>query len=116
MKTALPRDTVEVSPKIAGNAIQITRAPTLDPADELYQAVRSLVLDILATPKKASEIAAELRVNKRQAEEWMKQLVTEGLLEKRTKPVSYVVRPDNLFSAKRSVETSADTKPIVYGK
>ena len=78
--------------------------------------MRSLVLGILATPKKASEIAAELGVTKRQAEEWMNQLVTEGLLEKRTKPVSYVVRPENLFKERRSAETIADTKPMVYGK
>lgn len=100
---------------MAGNAVQAASDPTLDPAKELYQAMRSLVLDILATPKKASEIAAELGVNKRQAEEWMNQLVTEGLLEKRTKPVSYVLRPDNLFSAKSSAGTSANPEPIVYG-
>lgn len=116
VKTALPRDT-PASPKMAGNAAQAASDPTYDPAGELYRAMRSLVLGMLATPKKASEIAAGLGVTKRQAEEWIKQLVTEGLLEKRTKkPVSYVVRPDNLFSAKRSAETSADTEPIVYRK
>ena len=115
VKTALPRNTA-TSPKMAGNALQTSRERPLDPAEELYQAMRSLVLDMLATPKNTSEIAAELGINKRQAEAWIKQLVTEGLIEKRSKPVSYVVRPDNLFSAKRSAEISADTGPIVYGK
>ena len=113
VKTALPRDTVPASSKMAGNAVQASSDPTFNPAEELYQAMRSLVLGILATPKKASEIAAELGVTKRQAEEWMNQLVTEGLLEKRTKPTSYIVRPDNLFSAKRSAGPSADTEPLV---
>ena len=115
VKTALPKD-VPASPKMAGNATQAASDPTFDPAVELYQVMRSLVLGMLATPQTTSEVAAGLGVNKRQAEEWIKQLVTEGLLEKRTRPVSYVVRPDNLFSAKRSAGTSVDTEPIVYGK
>lgn len=115
VKTALPRDT-PASPKMAGNAVQAASVLPLDPAGELYQAMRSLVLGMLVTPKTTSEIAAGLGVNKRQAEAWIKQLVTEGLLEKRSKPVSYVVRPDNLFSAKRSAETSTATEPIAYGK
>ncbi len=107
VETVLPRET-PASPKMAGNAIQATSDLPLDPAEELYQAMRSLVLGMLVTPKNASEIAARLGVNKRQADAWIKQLVTEGLLEKRTKkPVSYVVRPDNLFSAKPSAGTSA---------
>ncbi len=112
VKTALPRDT-SAPPKIAGNATQVANDLPLDPAEELYQAMRSLILGILVTPKNASEIAARLGVNKRQADAWIKQLVTEGLLEKRSKPVSYVVRPENLFSAKRSVGTSAGTDPSV---
>ena len=69
VKTALPRNTA-TSPKMAGNALQTSRERPLDPAEELYQAMRSLVLDMLATPKNTSEIAAELGINKRQAEAW----------------------------------------------
>ncbi len=95
---------------------QIAENLTLSPDEKLHQTIRSLLTHILVKPKKVMEVAAELDVTKRQAEEWLKRLVAEGLLEKRTKPVSYVIRPDNLFNAKRSAEATTNTEPIVYGK
>ena len=89
---------------------------TLSPDEELYQTIRSLLTHVLVKPKKAMEVATELDVTKRQAEEWLKRLVAEGVLEKRIKSASYVVRQDNLFRERRSAETTADTKPVVYGK
>ncbi|MYF25199.1 MAG: DNA-processing protein DprA [Nitrospira sp. SB0678_bin_10] len=94
----------------------IAENQTLSPDEELYQTIRSLLTHILVKPKKATEVATELDVTKRQAEEWLKRLVAEGLLEKRTKPVSYVMRSDNLFSPKRAAESNADIEPVVYGK
>ena len=48
-------------------------------------------------PKKAVEVARELEVTQRQAEEWLKRLVAEGVLAKRSRPArSYVVRQDDL--------------------
>ena len=80
--------------------LQIGAAPTSRVADnpasaragELYQTVHSLIISFLAKPKTADEVAKELDVTKPQAQKWLKRLVAEEVLEKRTKPVSYVVR------------------------
>ena len=67
--------------------------PTPGPGEELYQMMRSLVTRLLMEPKKAVEVARELEVTQRQAEEWLKRLVAEGVLAKRSRPArSYVVR------------------------
>ena len=76
--------------------LQIADDPTFSPTEELYQTIRSLIIHILVKPKKAVEIATELNVTKRQAEEWLKRLVEEDVLERRVRPVKYVVRRDNL--------------------
>ena len=71
--------------------------PTPGPGEELYQMMRSLVTRLLMEPKKAVEVARELEVTQRQAEEWLKRLVAEGVLAKRSRPArSYVVRQDDL--------------------
>ena len=71
--------------------------PTLDLAEKLYRTIRSVVTQLLVEPKKAAEVAGELDVTKRQAEEWLKRLVAEGVVEKRSRPTrSYVVRQDDL--------------------
>lgn len=83
----------------------------LMPADELFAAVRNILLRILAIPKKEAEVAAELQVSTGQAKEWLQRLVADGVLEKRMRPVSYVVRHVDLFeqpSAKAN-QVDADT-------
>lgn len=83
----------------------------LMPADELFAAVRNILLRILAIPKKEAEVAAELQVSTGQAKEWLQRLVADGVLEKRMRPVSYVVRQVDLFeqpSAKAN-QVDADT-------
>lgn len=60
----------------------------LAPADELFAKVREL-LGKMKTPKTDAEVAADLRVSKSQAKEWLQRLVKEGVMEKHTKPVRY---------------------------
>lgn len=83
----------------------------LSPADELFAAVRYILLRILAIPKKEAEVAAELHVSTGQAKEWLQRLVADGLLEKRMKPVSYVVRQVGLFEqpSANANQVDADT-------
>lgn len=80
----------------ATQELQIADDPTLNPAEELYQTIQSLIIHILEKPKKAVEVATELNVTKRQAEEWLKRLVAEGILKKSGRPVRYVVRQDSI--------------------
>ena len=71
----------------------------IDPAEELYVKVRSLVTELCAEPKQAVEVAVALSVTKRQVEAWIRLLVDEGILKRVTRPVRYVVRekdPDQL--------------------
>ena len=60
----------------------------LAPADELFAKLREL-LGKMTTPKTDAEVAADLRVSKSQAKEWLQRLVKEGVMEKHTKPVRY---------------------------
>ena len=90
--------------------------PAEDYAQELHQTIRSLIPRVVAIPKKAVEVSEELNVTKRQAEEWLKRLVTEGVIEKQTRPVRYVRSTDRLFQDKRSAETGADINPMAAGK
>ncbi len=83
-------------------------APTFRPAEELYEAVRSLILRILAKPKNTAEVAAELKVTNRQAQDWIKRLVAEGILEKYAKPVRYAVRQNGDFFREESRPRSAE--------
>lgn len=54
---------------------------------------------MLTEPKKDSEIAAELDVSTAQVKAWLLRLVAEGVLEKRSRPVAYVVRQAGLFAS-----------------
>lgn len=82
--------------------LQIADDPPLNPAEELYQTIQSLIIGVLEKPKKAVEVAAELNVTKRQAEEWLCRLVAEGILEKSGRPVRYVVQQDSISEKKFS--------------
>ncbi len=53
------------------------------PAATLMAAARESILQALATPKKAREIAADLRVTETQARTWIGALLEEGVVEKR---------------------------------
>lgn len=71
--------------------------PTLEPAEQLFAKVRSLMVQILKIPAKPADVATALGVTKGQAEEWLRRLVAEGKVEKKAKPVRYVVRQADLL-------------------
>jgi predicted Rossmann fold nucleotide-binding protein DprA/Smf involved in DNA uptake len=62
------------------------------PADILFATVRETMQRFLTAPMKDAEVAAALDVSASQAKVWLQRLVEEGALEKRGKPVRYVVR------------------------
>ena len=76
--------------------------PAPGPADALFEAARTAILRVAREPRQGIEIADELAISRRQAEEWLKRLVDEGMLEKRTRPVRYVAREVGLFAAGES--------------
>lgn len=67
------------------------------PTDALFEVVRKLLRELLHTPKKDREVAAALDVSPSQAKAWLERLVDEGVLEKRKRPVGYVVKQNGLF-------------------
>jgi predicted Rossmann fold nucleotide-binding protein DprA/Smf involved in DNA uptake len=74
--------------------------PNLHAADELFRTVRTLILRVIREPKRAAEVAADLGVTQRQAEEWLKRLVDEGVVDKSKNPVRYSVRQSSLFAVR----------------
>jgi predicted Rossmann fold nucleotide-binding protein DprA/Smf involved in DNA uptake len=95
---AAPAD-VPVTPKLAEPETPATaateppQAPAatstpLNPAEELFATVRTLVARLEA-PKTEAEIAETLQVSKPQAKEWLSRLVAEGVLEKSSRPTRY---------------------------
>lgn len=67
------------------------------PAEIVFAAVRKSVEQLLSVPMKDSEVAEALDISTAQARLWLSRLVDEGLLEKRRKPVVYVVKAAELF-------------------
>lgn len=64
----------------------------------LLSAVRESIQRVLASgPLADAEVARALGLTNAQAKAWLKLLVEEGLLEKKAKPVRYVVRQQSLF-------------------
>lgn len=99
--------TPEVAPSAALAPTADTEASSsaagvLPPSEELFQAVRKVLAAMLTTPKKDSEIAAALDVSTAQAKVWLARLIAEGVLEKRSRPVGYVVRQAGLFSSSQA--------------
>jgi len=96
-KTPRPvvRDSAAPDPSRASESD--ARADQAEPADELFQTVRSLVTRIASEPMTAAEIARNLAVTAPQVQKWLKRLVDEGVLEKSKKPVRYSLRQTGLF-------------------
>ncbi len=108
-----PAPTQEVPPPplevVTALAIPVeTAAQSL--AEELFGKVREMLLRLLKTPRKDAEVAAELQVTNGQAKEWLQRLIDEGVVEKRTKPVVYVIRQASLFEDVSAQGASMDTK------
>lgn len=100
----------------AAGAAQPIGESALEPADELFGKVRALVMRMLEKPCKTSAVASGIGITKRQAEEWLGRLVDEGVLEKRSKPVSYVVRQVDLFGDQPSTGLRAGAGKTGPGK
>lgn len=71
--------------------------PTGDHAGSLVGCVRTILIDLLTTPKTEKEIGAALQVSNSQAKSWLQRFVREGVLEKRTKPVRYALKQRSLL-------------------
>lgn len=67
------------------------------PADALFATARALIIREAMEPRTETEIAEALGVQPGQAKAWLKRLAEEGAIEKRTRPVRYVVRNPALF-------------------
>lgn len=87
----------ELSVATNGDTNPLPQKESIDCAEELYDKVRSLISDLCIEPKQADEMAAALRVTKRQVHDWIGRLVDEGVLTRLTKPVRYVVREKDLI-------------------
>lgn len=59
-----------------------------DPAETLFATVRNLITGMDA-PRSDAEVADALNVSKAQARQWLARLVSEGIVEKTTRPVRY---------------------------
>lgn len=86
-----PKEQVIAAPTPQPTESWSDTAPSSDPtpADDLFDFVRKLALEMLASPKREQEIAAELGVSKPQARAWMSRLVKEGSVKKQARPVRY---------------------------
>lgn len=62
------------------------------PAELLYSTVSEAMREVLSRPMKDDEVASALGVTKSQATAWLKRLVTEGEVERKSKPVRYVAK------------------------
>lgn len=62
------------------------------PAETLFMAVREALSLLLAEPMSDRDIADSLDVSVAQVKIWLRRLVEEGVIEKRTDPVRYVAR------------------------
>lgn len=74
-----------------GQAKESTQ-PESTPAEVFFDAVRAAIQQLLSAPMKDAQVAAALDVSNTQAKAWLQRLVEEGVIEKRKKPVAYVVK------------------------
>lgn len=59
------------------------------PADRLFSTVRSVMSELLHTPKGEAEIGTELGVSSVQARKWLRRLQDEGVVERQGRPLRY---------------------------
>ena len=55
----------------------------------IYEAVIPVILNALKEWKTSKELATELNVRKGQLDDWVKQALAEGRIEKKIRPVRY---------------------------
>ncbi|MGI3128527.1 DNA-processing protein DprA [Nitratireductor sp. PBL-C9] len=104
-QAALPPDIPH--PMVLETSEKNTEAPSIasvgaaehdgNPADLLFSAVRKSIERLGNTPMVEAQVADALQIERIQAKVWLKRLVEEGVLEKKNKPVRYVLRRDRLL-------------------
>lgn len=67
------------------------------PAELLLEAVQTCIQQLLTAPMNEVEVATALNVSTSQAKTWLQHLVDEGVIEKRKRPVAYVLKTQRLF-------------------
>jgi hypothetical protein len=98
---AQPRKSLQ-SPKLMPGIRPEATSSECSPAEALFAVVREVTQHLLITPMKESEIAAALDVSNAQAKAWLQRLVEMGEVEKKVRPVRYVIKQgDDLFSQDR---------------
>ena len=78
--------------EVKDRASSVDSSGSNEPAEALFAKVRELLIQLLAQPKREAEVASALEVTPSQARMWLTRLTDEGALERRTKPVLYVVK------------------------
>ena len=96
-------ETESKPPKAVEEAIRDNEDSKLKPADELFRSARESILCIVQSPKTSKDIAAELAITPSQVNDWLKQLVDEGVVEKINRPVRYLARQQGLFGKENSL-------------
>lgn len=79
--------------------------------DDVFQAVLPIIKACTETPMTSAEIAKRLNVVSSQVKQWLEQAVTAGVLEKKKKPVRYVLRGQK-DSDKRETLFPADSQDL----
>jgi hypothetical protein len=70
-----------------------------DQTVDLYTLVIDRMLAYCRRPRTAEEIAGAFSIEGAQARVWLARAVSEGALQKRAKPVRYVVATETLFTS-----------------
>ena len=90
---------MDVSAKGVPQPGEVTDSPSrlgkscpTDTAEALFGKVRELLMQILVQPKREGDVASVLEVTPSQARMWLTRLADEGVVERRKKPVTYVVK------------------------
>lgn len=89
------RDVLDVS--LDEHPSPLQSPPTQGHADRLIDAVRPVILNFAQQPIADTELAEAIDIPKTLAKSWLERLVRDDVLEKRKKPVRYVVRASKLL-------------------
>jgi len=93
-----PIKTGELVAKVLTPPVPVIVTDSLsNPAQTLFDAVIEAIRRVLVTPMKDTEIATALDISPAQAKAWLQRLVDAGVVEKKTKPVVYAIKPSDLF-------------------
>lgn len=95
-------------------AERATEAPS-DPATELFDKVREIVVRLLRQPKDGSDLCAELGITASQADEWLRRLVSERQIEQRGSTSYVVASPSHVREAGAMLPGATSAEGHVMG-